>query len=47
MRNLIFNFQIENAFYQIHFPTRKDADEENQGIFTALKGDDRHKNKKI
>jgi len=30
-----------------HFSIRKDTDEENPSSFTVLKGDDRHKNKKI
>jgi len=38
--------QSTNYKSESHFPIRKDTVEENPSIFTILKGDDRHKNKK-
>jgi len=37
---------LNNSKY-VHFSIRKDTVEEDLSIFTVLKGDDRHKNKKI
>ena len=42
----IFTFDPKST-NQIHFPIIKDTVEENKSIFTVLKGDVRHKNKKL